>query len=108
MIILSLLSGFRALYKFPLSLLNSNIDYADKQFQWILPSRFLLVFLIIILGAIATSIDWYFGIKWAVLLLLLVFAFIIAIPKYLINTKLFLAILLFPILVILMPFRKLL
>ncbi len=74
-------STFQAIIGLPLAFLQGKWDLCEKLFQWILPSRFLLIAYIAI-GAIAmTFLNWPLSIKWYVLLGILFLAFIIAMPE---------------------------
>lgn len=70
---------------FPITILKGEWDYANKLFQWMLPSRFLLIALIIICATIFTVIDWTLSPKWYILLFFMAFTFLIALPEGEIN-----------------------
>ena len=53
-------------------------DYANKLFQWILPSRKALILLNLLFASVVTFLDPYLGLKWWLLLLLLVITLVIA------------------------------
>ncbi len=74
-------STFFALVHFPIALLKGEWDYANKLFQWMLPSRFLLIGYIVVCALIITVLDWHLSLKWAVLLLMMAFAFLMALPE---------------------------
>ena len=65
----------------------SNIDYIDKVIQWALLPRIIVMGLIGILTLLNTFFDFYGSIKWWILLMILFFAFAMAIPDYLVNKR---------------------
>lgn len=65
----------------PLAILKGEWDLANKLFQWILPSRFILIALIALVTFIITIADWTLCFKWYFLFLLLVLTFVIALPE---------------------------
>jgi cellulose synthase/poly-beta-1,6-N-acetylglucosamine synthase-like glycosyltransferase len=80
----SLMTGIKDL---PKAIINNNIDYIDKVFQWALFPRIILIGFIT-LSSIATSLyDWTLSIKWWLLLILLVFTFAMAVPDYLVTKE---------------------
>lgn len=100
-----------ALIHFPISILKGEWDYANKLFQWMLPSRFLLMALIMFSAAIFTVGDWTLSLKWYILLFSIIFAFMIALPEGDINRRFRHSIWLLPVLMftsILTPFKRLL
>lgn len=70
-----------ALIHFPLAILKGEWDYANKLFQWLLPSRFLLIALIVLCAIVVTIGDWTLCYKWYLLLLLMIFTFLMALPE---------------------------
>ena len=72
--------GF-ALCNLPFAMLRGEWDLANKLFQWILPSKFTLVGLLILIALIITIADWVLCFKWYCLLLVLILAFIMALPE---------------------------
>lgn len=88
-----------ALVHIPIAMLKGEWDYANKLFQWMLPSRFLLMALIILCAFIFTIGDWTLTPKWYALLFAMIFTFFIALPEGDINRKLKRAIWALPILV---------
>lgn len=76
-----------AFIHFPISILKGEWDYANKLFQWMLPSRFLLIALIILCAAIFTVGDWTLSPKWYILLFVIAFTFMIALPEGDINRR---------------------
>ena len=69
-----------ALLHLPLAMLSGEWDLANKYFQWTIPSRFTLIALIALISIIMTVADWMLCIKWYVLLVILFFVFIMALP----------------------------
>lgn len=80
----SLVQGIKDL---PQTIMNNNIDYIDKVIQWALLPRIIVMGLIGILTLLNTFFDFYGSIKWWVLLMILFFAFAMAIPDYLVNKR---------------------
>lgn len=78
---------FYAALHLPGAILRGQWDYANKLFQWCLPSRFLLIAFIILCGCCIAIGDWTLSPKWGVLLLTLGFTFIIALPDGEINRR---------------------
>ena len=74
-------STFFALRYLPLVLLKGEWDYALKLFQWLMPSRFLLIALILLCTAGITLLNWTWAPKWYVLLATLILAFLMALPE---------------------------
>lgn len=66
---------------FPISLLKGEWDYANKLFQWLLPSRFILIALIVLCSVLITLSDWTLCFKWYVLLFIIVITFLMALPE---------------------------
>lgn len=73
--------------KFPIQLFRGNYDYCEKLFQWILPSRTIILGTLAIITIIALIFSWTSSLKWLGLLLALIATFSIAIPNYLINAR---------------------
>ena len=74
-------STFLALRRLPLAFLQGKWDYCNKLFQWLLPSRFLLIACITIAAVIFTILDWTLSFKWYILLLLIIITFLMALPE---------------------------
>jgi len=88
----------KALKDFPKALFAGNFDYCDKIFQWMMPSKVLLL-VFIILGAIfIPSLDLTLSIKWWVLLLAIIFSFSISIPEKFANFRTLWALIALPLL----------
>ena len=88
-----------ALRKMPLTLLRGEWDYALKLFQWIMPSRFLLIALITLCAVGVTLLDWTLSFKWYVLLAVIGITFLMALPEGEVNKRFWKAIWALPILV---------
>ncbi|AVM52045.1 cellulose synthase/poly-beta-1,6-N-acetylglucosamine synthase-like glycosyltransferase [Bacteroides zoogleoformans] len=72
---------FHAIKKLPLAMLKGEWDYVNKLFQWLLPSRFLLIALITFCTFIVTILDWTISLKWYMLLACITLTFIMALPE---------------------------
>ena len=72
---------FHAIKQLPLALLKGEWDYVNKLFQWLLPSRFLLIALITFCTFIVTILDWTMSPKWYMLLASITLTFIMALPE---------------------------
>lgn len=72
---------FHAIKQLPLALLKGEWDYVNKLFQWLLPSRFLLIALITFCTFIVTILDWTMSPKWYMLLAGITLTFIMALPE---------------------------
>lgn len=66
---------------FPIALLKGEWDYANKLFQWLLPSRFILITLITLCAILVTLSNWTLCPKWYVLLLAIIVTFLMALPE---------------------------
>jgi hypothetical protein len=89
-----------ALRDFPKALLAGNFDFCDKIIQWILPSRFILLFFIALFAVAMFFYDWYLSIKWFGLLFGLFLVFDLSIPTRFQNTRTFLALFSMPVLLL--------
>lgn len=88
-----------ALKRLPVALLKGKWDYSLKLFQWLLPSRFLLIALIIFCAIVITLLDWTLSPKWYILLGIIVVTFLIALPEGEINKQFKRAVWALPILI---------
>lgn len=77
----------RMLAKLPTAIVRGNYDYCNKVFQWLLPSRIILVGTLVMIVAMLMIIAWGMAIKWIALLLLLIISFSIALPDHFIDTR---------------------
>ena len=76
-----------ALKKLPLALLQGEWDYCNKLFQWLLPSRFLLIAYIVLISIGITILDWPLSIKWYTLLAVIGITFLMALPDGEVNKR---------------------
>ncbi|MDR0988036.1 MAG: glycosyltransferase, partial [Prevotellaceae bacterium] len=74
-------STLLALQRMPIAFLKGEWDYCNKLFQWLLPSRFLLIALIIIGAVLMTFLDWTRCAKWYFLLGTIILTFLLALPE---------------------------
>lgn len=88
-----------ALKKIPLTLLKGEWDYVNKLFQWLLPSRFLLIAYLVGFTVLFTILAWTLCFKWYILLFVTGLTFLIAMPEGKMNKRLKRAIWSLPILV---------
>ncbi len=87
----------------PKALLQGNLDYCDKIFQWILPPRLLQIAAVFGFTLVALIINpTEAGIKWGILTLAQIAAMLLPIPKRLYNKQLLKAIFKIPQLVFIM------
>lgn len=75
------------LKELPGAIFSLKIDYIDKIFQWMLLPRVILLGMIIIASFFSTFFDWKVSIKWWILLILLIFTFVMAIPDFLVTKR---------------------
>lgn len=92
-------SSIFALKKLPFALLRGEWDYANKLFQWLLPSRFLLIACLILITIIISIMDWTLSLKWYILIIGIGLSFLIAMPEGEISKRFKKAIWALPILV---------
>lgn len=76
-----------ALKKLPITLLKGEWDYALKLFQWLMPSRFLLIALITLCAIGITLLDFALSFKWYTLLGVIIITFIMALPDGEVNKR---------------------
>ncbi|MEG2319921.1 MAG: glycosyltransferase family 2 protein, partial [Mucinivorans sp.] len=69
------------------SIAQRNYDLCDKMFQWLMPSRMILMGTLLIIAFGMLFLSWALSIKWWMLLLTLIVAFSIALPDYLIDAR---------------------
>lgn len=80
-------SLFEALPSIPKAILSGNFNYCDKLLQWMMLPRILLVGLTGLLTIIFTFIDWELSLKWWIILFFLILALAMAIPDYLVDSR---------------------
>ncbi|MBQ8672532.1 MAG: glycosyltransferase family 2 protein [Bacteroides sp.] len=74
-------STLQALTQLPIAFLQGKWDLCEKLFQWLLPSRFLLIAYIVICTVAMTLLNWPLALKWYGLLFALLLAFLLAMPE---------------------------
>ena len=80
-------SLFTNLHRLPGAILSGNFDYADRILNWITFPRTLLLIVIAVMGCVSSWSYWLDGIKWWMLILVLLLAMAFAIPDYLVDNK---------------------
>lgn len=80
-------STLLAFFQFPLAFLQGKWDLCEKLFQWMMPSRFLLIVYILAGSLLMSWLNWPLSIKWYVLLGVLFLSFLIALPEGEINRR---------------------
>lgn len=80
-------SLFTNLHRLPGAILSGNFDYADRILNWITFPRTLLLLVIAVMGGLSSWSYWLDGIKWWMLVLVLLLAMAFAIPDYLVDNK---------------------
>lgn len=76
-----------ALKRLPLAFIKGEWDYSLKLFQWLMPSRFLLIVLIISCSVGITLLDWTLSPKWYLLLGAIAVTFLMALPEGEVNKR---------------------
>lgn len=74
-------STMLALYQFPAAFLQGKWDLCEKLFQWLMPSRLLLIAYILMCTVAMTLLDWSLCFKWYILSFVLIMSFIMALPE---------------------------
>lgn len=92
-------STFLALKRLPFAFLQGKWDYCNKLFQWLLPSRFLLITFITAATVFFTIFAWELSFKWYALLVVIIITFLIALPEGEINKRFKRAVWALPILI---------
>lgn len=69
-----------AFLRFPIALIQGKWDLCEKLFQWLMPSRFLLIVYITLCTLVMTVANWPLSLKWYGLLGVLFFSFLMALP----------------------------
>lgn len=93
-------STLLAIIQLPIAFLQGQWDLLEKLFQWLIPSRLMLIPYIIIGAVIMTLLEWQHSIKWYMLLFALFLSFLIALPEGEISRRFRKAFWLLPILII--------
>ncbi|MDO4165097.1 MAG: glycosyltransferase family 2 protein [Bacteroides sp.] len=73
-------STLLAIVQFPLAFLQGKWDLCEKLFQWLMPSRLLLIAYIAICAVVMTLINWPLSFKWYILLGVLFLSYLMAMP----------------------------
>lgn len=92
-------STLLALTHLPIAFLQGKWDYCNKLFQWLLPSRFLLIAGIAAAAVFFTVTEWPLSFKWYGLLLVVAITFLMALPEGEINKRFKRAVWALPILI---------
>lgn len=74
-------STILAVMQFPMAFLQGKWDLCEKLFQWLMPSRLLLIAYIVIGAVFFTLLEWPLSIKWYILLGMLLLSFLMALPE---------------------------
>lgn len=96
--------GF-AIGKLPSALFSGNIDYCDKLFQWIIPSRTLMLGSLGLICIALVFVSWPLSLKWWGLLFLQVLSFSMAMPDSMIDARFIKALKTMPVLFVLTLFN---
>lgn len=75
----------------PNAVRKGNWDFCDKVFQQMSIPRIILLGVIFIISLVFSFIKWTIALKWWILFLILVLALFLAIPRTLLNKRLFVA-----------------
>lgn len=97
----STMHSSRNIWSFFSALFNENWDYCDKLFQWMMPSRLILLGLLFLFSVAIFIIDWFLAIKWFGLCFMMVVTLALSIPDKMVTKKFRQAIALAPLLFIL-------
>lgn len=73
--------------KLPVAVVKGNYDYCNKIIQWLLPSRIILLGVLVMISLLLLLLSWGMAIKWILLLLLLTVAFSMALPDHYIDAR---------------------
>lgn len=74
-------STILAIFQLPIAFLQGKWDLCEKLFQWLMPSRLLLIGYIVLCTIVITWVEWSLSIKWYALLGLLFLSFLLALPE---------------------------
>ncbi len=74
-------STLLAIVQLPAAFLQGKWDLCEKLFQWLIPSRLLLIAYIMIGAIILTFAYWPLSVKWYILLGILFISFLMAMPE---------------------------
>jgi hypothetical protein len=87
-----------ALTHLPIAFIRGNWDFCNKLLQWLMPSRFLLMFFIAMMAVCTMLFYWPLSFKWYGLLLVYFFTILLAFPGDPIKSEFFHSIKEFPLL----------
>ena len=91
----------------PWSIINRHYDFTNKILTWIFPPRLILMSIIAIMGGLLPFIYFSLAIKWWVIAAILMFAYSLATPDYLVDKNWDKDFLLAPILILMGFFNSL-
>lgn len=94
-----------SLGKLPAALFSGNFDYCDKLFQWMMPSRTIMLGLLILISIGMVFASWPLSLKWWGLLFLQVLSFSMAMPDSMIDARFIKALKTMPLLFLLTVFN---
>lgn len=80
-------STMLSIVQFPMAFLQGKWDLCEKLFQWLMPSRLLLIAYIVIGAIIMSLLDWPLSLKWYILLIILFISFFMALPEGEVNRQ---------------------
>lgn len=72
---------WKAFWQLPLVFLQGKWDLCEKLFQWLLPSRIMLIVYVAVCTLVFTYLDWTLSLKWYILSTVLLLAFLMALPE---------------------------
>lgn len=78
----------RSIKDLPKAIWNRNWDYADKLIQWMMLPRIVVMGFALCFAIGMLFIDWVWAIKWWIIFIILMYAFAMAIPDFLVDKKL--------------------
>lgn len=78
----------RSIKDLPKAIWSRNWDYADKLIQWMMLPRIVVMGFALCFAIGMLFIDWVWAIKWWIIFIILMYAFAMAIPDFLVDKKL--------------------
>lgn len=78
---------FSGIWQLPGAMLSGNWDYCDKLFQWMMPTRILLLGFVFLIACFLSITNIFLSIKWWGLLLFIGITFSLAVPDYLVDKQ---------------------
>lgn len=91
----------------PWSIINRHYDFTNKILTWIFPPRMILMSILVVMGGLLPFIYFSLAIKWWVIAAILMFAYSLATPDYLVDKNWNKDFLLAPILILMGMFNSL-